>query len=110
MKIQLVKIAHARSGDKGDTANAGIIALKPEYYPILKEQLTVERVKEHFKGMVLGEIERFEMPNIGAINFLLHNALGGGGTLTLKHDAQGKTYSTAFLRMEIEVDDNLQID
>ncbi len=110
MKIQLVKIAHARSGDKGDTANAGIIALKPEYYPILKEQLTVERVKEHFKGMVLGEVERFEMPNIGAINFLLHNALGGGGTLTLKHDAQGKTYSTAFLRMEIEVDDNLQID
>ena len=110
MKIQLVKIAHARSGDKGDTANAGIIALKPEYYPILKEQLTVERVKEHFKGMVLGDVERFEMPNIGAINFLLHNALGGGGTLTLKHDAQGKTYSTAFLRMEIEVDDNLQID
>lgn len=110
MKIQLVKIAHARSGDKGDTANAGIIALKPEYYPILKEQLTVERVKEHFKGMVLGDVERFEMPNIGAINFLLHNALGGGGTLTLKHDAQGKTYSTAFLRMEIEVDDDLQID
>ncbi len=110
MKIQLVKIAHARSGDKGDTANAGIIALKPEYYPILKEQLTIERVKEHFKGMVLGDVERFEMPNIGAINFLLHNALGGGGTLTLKHDAQGKTYSTAFLRMEIEVDDDLQVD
>jgi len=110
MKIQLVKIAHARSVDKGDTANAVIIALKPEYYPILKEQLTVERVKEHFKGMVLGDVERFEMPNIGAINFLLHNALGGGGTLTLKHDAQGKTYSTAFLRMEIEVDDDLQID
>jgi len=110
MKIQLVKIAHARSGDKGDTANAGIIALRPEYYPILQEQLTVDRVKAHFGDMVKGKVERFEMPNIGAINFLLHNALGGGGTLTLKHDAQGKTYSTAFLRMEIEVDDNLKID
>ncbi len=110
MKIQLLKIAHARSGDKGDTANAGIIALKPEYYPILQEQLTVERVKAHFGDMVKGEVQRFEMPNIGAINFLLHNALGGGGTLTLKHDAQGKTYSTAFLRMEIEVDDNLKLD
>lgn len=110
MKIKLVKIAHARSGDKGDTANAGIIAIKPEYYPILVEQLTVDRVKAHFGDMVKGDVERFEMPNIGAINFLLHNALGGGGTLTLKHDAQGKTYSTAFLRMEIEVDDNLIID
>jgi len=110
MKIQLVKIAHARSGDKGDTANAGIIALRPEYYPILQEQLTVDRIKAHFGDMVKGKVERFEMPNIGAINFLLHNALGGRGTLTLKHDAQGKTYSTAFLRMEIEVDDNLKID
>ncbi len=107
MKVPLIKLAHARSGDKGDTANVGVIALKPEYYPILKEKLTVERVKEHFGDMVKGPVERFEMPNIGAINFLLHNALGGGGTLTLKHDAQGKTYSSAFLRMEIEVDDEL---
>jgi len=110
MKIQLVKIAHARSGDKGDTANVGIIALKPEYFPILTEQLTIDKVKAHFDSMVKGKVERFDMPNIGAINFLLHNALGGGGTLTLKHDAQGKTYSTAFLRMEIEVEDDLQID
>jgi len=110
MKIQLIKIAHGRSGDKGDSANAGIIARRPEYYPILKEQLTVERVKEHFGEMVKGKIERFEMPNIGALNFLLHNALGGGGTLTLKHDAQGKTYSTALLRMEIDVPDNLKIE
>ncbi len=110
MKIPLLKLAHARSGDKGDTANVGIIALKPEYYEILKEKVTVEKVKAHYGDMVKGKIERFEMPNIGAINFLLHNALGGGGTLTLKHDAQGKTYSTSFLRMEIEVDDNLQID
>ncbi|HGY55185.1 MAG TPA: hypothetical protein ENK44_05780 [Caldithrix abyssi] len=107
MKVPLIKLAHARSGDKGDTANVGVIALKPEYYPILKEKLTVERVKAHFGDMVKGPVERFEMPNIGAINFLLHNALGGGGTLTLKHDAQGKTYSSAFLRMEIEVDDEL---
>ena len=110
MKIQLIKLAHARSGDKGDTANVGVIALKPEYYPILKEKLTVERVKAHFGDMVKGPVERFEMPNIGALNFLLHNALGGGGTLTLKHDAQGKTYSSAFLRMEIEVDDELKLE
>lgn len=110
MKIQLVKIAHARSGDKGDTANVGIIAFKPEYYLILKEQLTIDAVKDHFGEMVKGEIERFEMPNIGAINFLLHKALGGGGTLTLKHDAQGKTFSTSFLRMEVEVDDNFKIN
>ena len=110
MKVPLVKLAHARSGDKGDTANVGIIALKPEYYEVLKEKVTVEKVRAHYGDMVKGKIERFEMPNIGAINFLLHHALGGGGTLTLKHDAQGKTYSTSFLRMEIEVDDNLQID
>ena len=109
MKVQLLHLAHARSGDKGDTANVGIIALKPEYYPILTEQLTVERVKAHFGDMVKGRVERFEMPNIGAINFLLHNALGGGGTLTLKHDAQGKTYSTAFLRMEIDVDEGIPV-
>jgi len=110
LKIQLIKLAHARSGDKGDTANVGIIALKPEYYPILKEKLTVERVKAHFGNMVKGTVERFEMPNIGALNFLLHNALGGGGTLTLKHDAQGKTFSTAFLRMEIEVEKEIWLE
>ena len=104
MKIQLVKIAHARSGDKGDTANIGLIALKPDYYDILKKEVTPEKVKEHFKGICEGRVERFELPNIGALNFLLHNSLGGGGTMTLKHDAQGKTLSTALLRMEIEVD------
>jgi len=103
MKVPLLKLAHARSGDKGDTANIGLIALKAEYYEILKEQVTAERVKVHFKGIVKGEVERFELPNIGALNFLLHNALGGGGTMTLKHDAQGKTLSTALLRMEIDV-------
>lgn len=106
-KIQLVKLAHARSGDKGDTANIGLIALKAEYYPILRDQVTRERVKAHFRGICKGKVERFELPNLGALNFLLHNALGGGGTMTLKHDAQGKTLSTALLRMVIEIPDEL---
>ena len=104
-KVKLVEIAHARSGDKGDTANVGLIALKPEYYAVLVEQVTAERVKEHFKGICLGEVERFEIPNLGALNFLLHQSLDGGGTLSLKTDAQGKTYSSALLRMEIEMDE-----
>jgi len=110
MKIQLVQIAHARSGDKGDTANIGLIALKPEYYEILKKEVTPEKVKEHFKGICEGKVERFELPNIGALNFLLHNSLGGGGTMTLKHDAQGKTLSTALLRMEIDVDVDVDVE
>jgi hypothetical protein len=109
MKIQLVKIAHARSGDKGDTANIGLIALRPEYYEILKKKVTPEKVKKHFKGICEGKVERFELPNIGALNFLLHNSLGGGGTMTLKHDAQGKTLSTALLRMEIDVDKDINL-
>ena len=107
MKIQLIKLAHARSGDKGDTANIGLIALKPEYYPLLVEKVTAERVKEHFSGICHGRVERFELANLGALNFLLHEALGGGGTITLKHDAQGKTLSTALLRMEIDVPEDL---
>ena len=102
MKVQLVKLAHARSGDKGDTANVGLIALEPEYYPILRRQVTTARVARHFKGMVTG-VERFELPNLNALNFLLHGALDGGGTISLKTDAQGKVYSTALLRMEIPV-------
>lgn len=102
-KVKLVKLAHARSGDKGDTANVGLIALKPEYYPILVEHVTAARVKEHFRGICHGEVERFELPNLGALNFLLHESLDGGGTISLKTDAQGKTYSTALLRMEIDV-------
>jgi hypothetical protein len=102
-KIRLVEIAHARSGDKGDTANVGLIALKPEYYPILVEQVTAERVKKHFEGLCHGKVERFEIPNLGALNFLLHKSLDGGGTVSLKTDAQGKTYSSALLRLEVEV-------
>lgn len=105
MKIQLLKLAHARSGDKGDTANIGLIALKPEYYPVLVKEVTTERVKRHFAEICHGEVERYELPNLGALNFLLHHSLGGGGTLSLKTDAQGKTLSAALLRMEIEVDE-----
>jgi hypothetical protein len=106
-KIKLVHLAHARSGDKGDTANVGIIAYKAEYYPILVEQVTAERVKAHFKGICFGDVERFEVPNLGALNFLLHESLDGGGTISLRTDAQGKTYSTALLRMEIDVPDSI---
>ncbi|MEP7075330.1 MAG: hypothetical protein ABI878_05925 [Acidobacteriota bacterium] len=105
MKIQLVKLAHARSGDKGDTANLGIIALEEEYYPLLVREVTAENVKRHFGDMVKGNVERFELPNLNALNFLLHESLGGGGTLSLMTDAQGKTLSTALLRMSIEVSD-----
>lgn len=103
-KRKLVELAHARSGDKGDTANVGIIANRAEDYPILVREVTAERVKEHFKGVCLGKVQRYELPNLGALNFLLHESLDGGGTLALKADPQGKTYSSALLRMEIEVD------
>ena len=102
-KVQLVDLAHARSGDKGDTANVGVIAYRAEDYPILLESLTVDRVKEHFGPMVKGSVERFELPNLYALNSLLHGALDGGGTVSLMTDAQGKVFSTALLRMEIEV-------
>jgi hypothetical protein len=105
MKIELLKLAHARSGDKGDTANVGVIALKDEYYPVLVREVTAENVKKHFGELVKGDVERFELPNLGALNFLLHESLGGGGTLSLMTDAQGKTFSTALLRMHIEIPD-----
>jgi hypothetical protein len=101
-RIQLRWIAHARSGDKGDTANVGLIALEPEYYPLLRKEVTAARVARHFKGMITG-VDRFELPNLNALNFLLHGALDGGGTISLKTDAQGKVYSTALLRMEVPV-------
>ena len=100
--VQLRWLGHARSGDKGNTANVGLIALEPELYPILVREVTAARVARHFKGMVSG-VERFELPNLNALNFLLHDALDGGGTISLKTDAQGKVYSTALLRMEIPV-------
>jgi len=103
MRVRLVDIAHARSGDKGDTANVGVIALRPEWYDLLARELTRQRVEEHFRGVIQGDVERFELPNLRALNFLLHGALDGGGTLSLKTDAQGKVFSTAMLRMVLEV-------
>lgn len=105
MRVRLVDIAHARSGDKGDTANVGVIALRDEWYGILEQHLTVERVAAHFLGMIEGSVQRFELPNLSALNFLLHGALDGGGTLSLRTDAQGKVYSTALLRMVLELSD-----
>jgi hypothetical protein len=101
--VELRAIAHARSGDKGDTANVGLIARRPGDYPVLVRQVTAARVARHFKGMIRGPVERFELPNLRALNFLLHGALDGGGTISLKTDAQGKVFSTALLRMKVRV-------
>ena len=109
MNIRLIDIAHARSGDKGDTGNVGVIARREEFYPLLVKYITVERVREHFKGIVQGSVERFELPNLHALNFLLHEALGGGGTRSLKLDAQGKTLASAMLRMEIECEEIVEL-
>jgi hypothetical protein len=105
--VKLIEIAHGRSGDKGNASNVGIIARHPDVYPFLKELLTPERVKNHMKNVCKGKVERFELPNIGALNFLLHDSLGGGGTVSLKLDAQGKTHANQVLRMDIEVPDEL---
>lgn len=105
MKIPLSRIAHARSGDKGDMANIGIIAYREDQYAVLVREVTPERVKAFFGGFVKGRVERYELPNLGALNFLLYEALGGGGTLSLRTDAQGKTLGAALLKMEIEVED-----
>jgi hypothetical protein len=104
MKKPLGSIAHTRSGDKGDTSNIGVIAFKPEDYPIILREVTPDSVKQFFGDLVKGEVERFELPNLSAVNLLLHEALGGGGTVSLRVDAQGKTYGAALLRMEVEVD------
>lgn len=104
MKQPLGKIAHTRSGDKGDMSNIGVIAYKPEHYAIILREVTPARVKQYFGDLVKGRVERFELPNLGAINLLLHEALGGGGTVSLRIDAQGKTYGAALLGMEIEID------
>jgi hypothetical protein len=103
MKVALSRLAHTRSGDKGDTCNIGVIAWEQRFYPILVQELTADRVKRHFGDLVAGPVERYELPNLGALNFLLHQALGGGGTVSLRTDAQGKTFGAALLSLEIEV-------
>jgi hypothetical protein len=107
MKVQLLQICHARSGDKGDAANVGLIAREEKFYPLIKSKVTSVVVKKHFKGICEGKVERYELPNLWALNFLLHNTLGGGGTVSLKHDAQGKTLAAAMLRLEIDVPPSL---
>lgn len=106
--VLLYRLAHARSGDKGDTVNVGVIARRPEFYELLREGLTTERVRAHFAPLVNGSVERFELPNLHALNFLLHGALDGGGTVSLMTDAQGKTFSTAMLRLRIELPAELE--
>ena len=104
MKTPLARIAHTRSGDKGDTCNIGVIAYDQSDYPILLREVTAERVKRHFGELVKGEVERFELPNLGALNFLLHQSLGGGGTISLRTDAQGKTFGAALLGLQISLE------
>jgi hypothetical protein len=106
MKVRLLDVAHARSGDKGDTANVGLIALKPEWYAMLAKYVTRDGVAAHFKDVITGGVDRYELPNLKALNFLLHGALDGGGTLSLKTDAQGKVFSTALLRMVVNIPDD----
>jgi hypothetical protein len=109
-RVRLLALAHARSGDKGDTANVGLIAKRAEFYPVLEREVTAERVAAHFRRVITGRVERYELPNLLALNFLLHGALDGGGTLSLKTDAQGKVFSTALLRMEIDVPEGLNVE
>ncbi len=106
MKIPLGQIAHARSGDKGDMVNIGVIVFRDFHYPTLLREVTAERVKAYFGDMVKGEVERYELPNLGAVNFLLREALDGGGTVSLRIDAQGKTFGAALLRMEIDINEH----
>lgn len=108
-RVPLLRLAHARSGDKGNTANVGLIARKPAYYPVLVKEVTSARVARHFRGVIEGPVERHLLPNLQALNFLLHGALGGGGTISLKTDAQGKVFSTALLRMEIPIPRGLRV-
>ena len=107
MKIRLAEIAHARSGDKGDGSNVGLIADSPAAFEVIRREVTAARVKAHFREVCRGEVERFEVPNLLALNFLLHDSLGGGGTESLKNDAQGKTHGQGLLQMEIDAPDDL---
>ncbi len=109
MKTALSQLAYARSGDKGDGSNVGVVAYSPEIYEFLKQELTTERVKDHFSEICLGDVRRYEAPNLLALNFILHDSLGGGGTESLKTDAQGKTHGLGILFMQLDVPDDLKI-
>ncbi len=109
MKVSLSQLAYARSGDKGDGSNVGVVAYSPAAFDVLKQVLTPERVKEHFKGICFGAVDRYEAPNLLALNFILHDSLGGGGSESLKTDAQGKTHGLGMLYMEVEVPDDFEL-
>ena len=106
--IPLYSMAHARSGDKGDGSNVGVLAYDDRGYEIIKAALSAERVKKHFTGIVHGHVDRYELPNLRGLNFILHDSLGGGGSASLQNDAQGKTHAMALLRMMIEVPDDYE--
>ncbi len=107
MRVRLRDIAHARSGDKGDASNVGLIAASAALYQVIRREVTPERVKAHFADVCRGKVDRYDVPNLNALNFILHDALGGGGTESLKTDAQGKTHAQGLLMMEIEVPEEL---
>ncbi|MGH6960700.1 MAG: AtuA-related protein [Dongiaceae bacterium] len=106
-RVKLMEIAIARSGDKGAGSNVGVMAKSPEAYEFLRKELTVERVKAHFREINFGKVDRYELPNLRALNFILHDSLGGGGTETQKTDAQGKVHGLAMLHLELDVPDHL---
>jgi hypothetical protein len=110
VKRLLYDLAHARSGDKGDRCNIGVIARRPEYYPVLLHELTVDEVKAYFGAWCRGEVQRYRLDNLEALNFVLHGSLDGGGLASLRLDAQGKSFGFALLRMEIEVPDDLEVE
>lgn len=103
MKTQLIHLVHARSGDKGDKANIAIFAPDRATYDLLLREVTAERVRAHFEGIATGKVERFEVPNVLALNFVLHGALNGGASRSLRSDALGKSLSSALLRMQVEI-------
>jgi hypothetical protein len=107
LRVKLSRVAHARSGDKGDASNVGLVAATPALYEVLRREVTAERVEEHFGAVCRGGVERFEVPNLRALNFLLHDALGGGGTASLLTDAQGKTHGQGLLELVVDVPDEL---
>ena len=105
-RLPLYAMAHARSGDKGDGSNVGVLAYDDRGYEILRAWLTPDRVKAHFGEIVKGRVDRYDLPNLRGLNFILHDSLGGGGSASLKTDAQGKTHGMALLRMIVEVPDD----
>ncbi|MEM9412379.1 MAG: hypothetical protein AAGA30_14795 [Planctomycetota bacterium] len=108
-RLPLSKLAYARSGDKGDGSNVGVVAYSPEIYEYLRSELTIDRVKQHFSEICFGDVVRYEAPNLLALNFILHDSLGGGGSESLKTDAQGKTHGLGMLYMELDVPEELSI-